>query len=93
VSGILDVENPIEGEYSLEVSSPGEDRPLFLEEHFQRFSGHQVRVRLAVPVDGRRSVTGTLRGVHGGEVVVQHEGVEWRLALEQIAHARLVPQP
>ena len=91
VSGILDVEDPIKGEYSLEVSSPGEDRPLFLESHFERFSGHTVRVRLGVPVEGRRSVTGTLLGVSGRDVVVKDTENEWHLPLEQIAQARLVP--
>lgn len=91
VSGVLDVEDPIDGEYSLEVSSPGADRPLFQEEHFRRFAGHAVRVRLALPVDGRRNVSGTLKGVADGNVLVEHEGAEWRLPLEQIAQARLVP--
>jgi len=92
VSGILDVEDPIEGRYSLEVSSPGADRPLFLEEHYRRFAGQRVRLRLAVPVDGRRSLTGTLEGAAGGEVVLNDEGRLWTLPLEQIAQARLVPE-
>ena len=91
VSGILDVEDPIEGEYSLEVSSPGEDRPLFLESHFQRYAGHEVRVRLAVPVEGRRTVTGTLAGMDGDTVTVTDGDREWRLPMDQIAQARLVP--
>jgi ribosome maturation factor RimP len=92
VSGILDVEDPIEGQYSLEVSSPGADRPLFLEEHFRRFAGHQVRLRLAVPLEGRRNLTGRLEGMDDGEVLVALEGRQWRLPLEQIAQARLVPE-
>jgi ribosome maturation factor RimP len=91
VSGILDVEDPIEGEYSLEVSSPGEDRPLFIEEHFERFAGHRVNVRLAVPVSGRRRVTGLLVGVSDGDIVVEEEGTQWRLPVDRIAQARLVP--
>ena len=92
VSGILDVEDPIEGEYSLEVSSPGADRPLFDAAQFRRFTGHEVRVRLGVPLDGRRSVTGRIEGVDGDDVLVREGETLWRLALEQIAQARLVPE-
>ena len=91
VSGILDVEDPVAGEYSLEVSSPGVDRPLFMEEHYRRFVGHRVRMRLAVPLNGRRNLTGTLLGAESGEVMVDLEGEPVRLPLEQIAQARLVP--
>lgn len=91
VSGILDVEDPIEGEYSLEVSSPGADRPLFIEEHYQRFTGHRVNVRLAVPVSGRRRLTGRLAGIANGDIVIEEEGTQWRLPLDRIAQARLVP--
>jgi len=92
VSGILDVEDPIEGEYSLEVSSPGTDRPLFDAGHFRRFAGHKVHVRLNVPLDGRRSVTGLLAGMEGDDVLVQDGEAQWRLSIEQIAQARLVPE-
>lgn len=91
VSGILDVEDPIEGEYSLEVSSPGADRPLFIEEHFERFAGRMVNVRLAIPVSGRRRVTGLIVGVTDGEIVVEEEGTQWRLPVDRIGQARLVP--
>ena len=91
VSGVLDVEDPIAGEYSLEVSSPGDDRPLFRLEHYERFIGHRIRARLAVPVDGRRSVTGPIVSVEDGKVVVEEDSVQWRLAMDQIALARLVP--
>ena len=91
VSGILDVEDPIAGQYSLEVSSPGADRPLFVEEHFRRFAGHRVKLRLAVPVEGRRNLTGQLEGAEDGEVLVELDGRRWKLPLDQIAQARLVP--
>ena len=54
VSGLLDVEDPIQGQYSLEVSSPGLDRPLFRAADFERFAGHEVSLRLVAPVEGRR---------------------------------------
>jgi ribosome maturation factor RimP len=91
VSGVLDVEDPIEGEYSLEVSSPGDDRPLFRVEHYERFVGYKVRARLTVPVDGRRGVTGHIVGIEDGKIVIEEDGEQWQLAMDQIATARLVP--
>ncbi len=92
VSGVLDVEDPIRGSYTLEVSSPGLDRPLFTPEHFERFAGETVRVRLDAPVQGRRKITGVLQGFSDGNVVVIEDGEEWRLPLEAISRARLVPE-
>ncbi|MFT5446220.1 MAG: ribosome maturation factor RimP [Gammaproteobacteria bacterium] len=92
VSGVLDVEDPIEGEYSLEVSSPGDDRPLFRLAHYVRFIGHLIRARLVVPVDGRRSVTGRIVSIEDDMVVIQEEKELWRLSMEQIALSRLIPE-
>ncbi len=91
VSGVLDVEDPIVERYDLEVSSPGLDRPLFEPEHFDRFAGHRVRVRMSPPVDGRRKYTGVLLGFENGEVRVDEDGVERRVPLESVSAARLVP--
>ena len=92
VSGLLDVEDPIPGPYTLEVSSPGLDRPLFKEEHFRRFAGHEVRIRTDVPLDGRRKFRGRLRGVRAGAVLLEVDGVEVALPMERIEQARLVPE-
>ncbi len=91
ISGVLEVEDPIHQAYSLEVSSPGLDRPLFTAAHFERFAGEQVRVKLAVPVEGRRNVTGALQGLIDGKVVILEDGVEIRLPLEAIGKAQLIP--
>lgn len=91
VSGVLDVEDPIVEQYDLEVSSPGLDRPLFEPEHFERFAGHRVRVRMSPPVDGRRKFTGVLLGFEDGEVRVDEDGIERRVPLESVSAARLVP--
>ena len=92
VSGVLDVEDPIKGPYTLEVSSPGLARPLFTPEHFRRFSGHKVRLKLDLPVDGRRNITGVLVGCEDDEVVVLEDGGERRLPLAAIGRAQLVPE-
>lgn len=91
VSGVLDVEDPIEGEYSLEVSSPGDDRPLFRLEHYERFVGYKIRARFTVPLEGRRSVTGHIVGIEDEQVVVEEDGEQWRLTMDQVAISRLVP--
>ena len=91
VSGLLDVEDPIQGQYSLEVSSPGLDRPLFRAADFEHFAGHEVRLRLVAPLEGRRKFRGVLAGMRDGRVVVQVEEQELVVALEEIDEARLVP--
>ncbi len=85
VSGLLDVEDPIQGQYTLEVSSPGLDRPLFKREHFDRFAGQQIKLRLKLPlnelgndpgndqVNGQRNFTGHLTGTRDGAVLMQVE--------------------
>jgi len=92
VSGVLEVEDPIKGAYTLEVSSPGLDRPLFKPEHYERFVGEQVQVRLVRPQDGRRKFKGQLTGLRDGNVVLDVDGHEVVLAWEDIDKAHLVPQ-
>ena len=91
VSGILEVEDPIRGQYSLEVSSPGLDRPLFQASDFDRFAGHQVTLRLLAPVDGQRKFKGVLGGLRDGQVVIEMDKEELVVALDEIDQARLVP--
>ena len=92
ISGVLDVEDPVKGDYSLEVSSPGLDRPLFEKGHFEQFVGRVARVKLNVAVEGRSNYKGTIIEVDGDEVVLQVEGESVRLPLAQLSSARLVPQ-
>ncbi len=93
VSGVLDVEDPIAGQYTLEVSSPGLDRPLFEARHFERFAGSEVRLQLREMLNGRRKLIGRLHGMRGDNVViVDGEGQEWQVPLERIEKARLAPQ-
>lgn len=97
VSAVLDVEDPIAGQYALEVSSPGLDRPLFTPEHFRRFAGHQVTIVLREPQVGRRRFRGRLEGIRedegaGPRVVVVEDGTEHVLALAAVGKANLVPQ-
>ncbi len=90
VSALLDVADPIEGAYMLEVSSPGLDRPLTRPEDYDRFAGFEVRIELAQPLDGRRRFRGRLLGRTGGEVRLRAETGEVALPLGDIAKAKLV---
>ena len=92
VSGLLDVEDPVPGHYTLEVSSPGLDRPLFQAHDFERYAGHEVKVRMRFPIAGQRNFRGLLQGLQGQQVVIQErDGKQVSLPLEQIEQARLVP--
>jgi ribosome maturation factor RimP len=90
VSGVLDVEDPIQGNYTLEVSSPGWDRPLFRLEQFAAYPGETVQVRLRSPFMGRRNFKGLLKGVEGDEVVVQVDEDEYLLPIELIEKANII---
>jgi len=92
VSAVMDVEDPIAGEYRLEVSSPGMDRPLFTLEQFALYVGHRVNIKLRAPFDGRRKFEGLLAGVEGDEVLLQLDGEEYCFPIEGIDQARVVPQ-
>nr|VFJ45492.1 MAG: ribosome maturation factor RimP [Candidatus Kentron sp. DK] len=91
VSGILDVADPIRSQYSLEVSSPGLDRPLFTAAHFERFPGQRVRIKIDGPWEGRKNIAGELLGCESGNVLVAEEGVAYKIPLDLIGSARLVP--
>lgn len=91
LSAILDVEDPISTEYYLEVSSPGADRRLFTAEHFGRFAGEQVAVKLTTPQEGRRNFSGLLKGLEDDMVVVEVDGQVYRLLLSNIEKANIIP--
>ncbi len=91
VSALLDVEDPIPGNYNLEVSSPGLDRKLTKVEHFQRFTGETVKIQMRIPIAGRRRFRGTLVSSDADNIVVEVDGESHRLPLKTIDTARLVP--
>ena len=91
VSAILDVEDPVPGNYDLEVSSPGLDRKLTKVEHFQRFMGEVVKVKLRFPMDGRRRFRGKLVSADEESIAVEVDGELHSLLLANIDNARLAP--
>jgi len=90
ISAILDVEDPIKSTYTLEVSSPGIDRPLVRIGDFARFRGFQARIETNRPIDGRRRFKGRLLGVEGESVRIEVEGGEVTLPHPDIQRAKLV---
>ncbi len=90
LSGVLDVEDVIQGQYQLEVSSPGLDRPLFTLEHFAQFAGHKVKLKLVTPINGQRKFKGTLQGVENEQVIVNIGENELVLALGAVDKANLI---
>jgi len=91
VSALMDVEEPISGQYTLEVSSPGIERPLFTAEQFESFVGETATVQMLVPVDGRRRFKGRIVGVDDGVVRLEVDGEEYALDVAGVEKARLAP--
>ncbi|VAW71277.1 Bacterial ribosome SSU maturation protein RimP [hydrothermal vent metagenome] len=92
VSGILEVEEPIAGRFTLEVSSPGLDRPLFEMSHFKRFLGQKSRVKMMTEVEGRKNFTGVIQAVSDSTVTLIVDETEFELIFDDIKSARLVPK-
>ena len=91
VSALLDVEDPIPNEYTLEVSSPGMDRPLFTEAQFTQYVGQKIEVKLTVPQDGRRKFKGLLTSFDGDMLVIEVDGKPCSLLFDNIDKANVVP--
>ncbi len=90
LSSVFDVEDPITGEYNLEVSSPGMDRPLFSLAQYAQFIGEQLQVRLRTSFEGRRKFSGQLTGVEGDEVVLVVDEHEYLLPFDSIDKASVI---
>lgn len=92
VTGVLDVHDPVQGTYTLEVSSPGLDRPLFTMEQIRRFLGHKVKLNLQQKMEGRRKLIGNVESVNADEVVLNVDGRLYVVTADNINMARLVPE-
>jgi ribosome maturation factor RimP len=90
VSAILDVEDPIDGEYTLEVSSPGIDRPLTRLKDFDTWNGHEAKLETADLIDGRKRFKGPLRGTEGDEVLIEIAEGTIGLKFDWLVDAKLV---
>lgn len=92
VSALFDVNDPIAGRYTLEVSSPGLDRPLYTPQQFARFVGRQARIELNLPLNGRRRLKGPILAVAGDTITIEQDGVAVDVAHANVHRAKLVPQ-
>ena len=92
VSEVLEINDPIKGHYTLEVSSPGFDRILRTRAHFERFAGARIIAELKLPMDGRRRFIGLLKSVSSDTIVVEVDGKAYALPLDRIQKARLRPE-
>ena len=90
VSALLDVEDPIAGEYTLEVSSPGLERPLFSARQFSQYIGSEVKLRLHSPIQGRRKFKGKIVVVEGDSIRLQADGVDYDLSFSDVDKANVV---
>jgi ribosome maturation factor RimP len=92
LSGVLEVEDPIKGNYDLEVSSPGMDRPLFTVEQYRKVIGETIKLRLYEKYNERKRFSGILKAVDDEEVVINCDNEEYKVPFRLIERARLVPQ-
>ncbi|SHH72371.1 ribosome maturation factor RimP [Ferrimonas marina] len=92
VGAVLDVEDPINTEYNLEVSSPGMDRPLFTAAHYEKYLGREVTVVLNMPMEGQRKWRGEIVAVEGETVTLRSNDQEQMVVLSNVQKAHLVPQ-
>jgi len=90
VSALLDVEDPIAGAYTLEVSSPGLDRPLTRLKDFERFAGFTAKLETRLAIDGRKRFKGMLKGVEGEDIILDAESGPARVAFDNVLRAKLV---
>jgi ribosome maturation factor RimP len=90
ISTILDEADPITEEYMLEVSSPGIDRPLMKRADYERFLGHDVKLEMTMPVDGRKRFEGAMTAVEGGNLLLDSAGKPFSLPLASIKSAKLI---
>jgi len=91
ISAMFDREAPVVGHYTLEVSSPGLDRPLYTPEHFERFIGQEVTLACTLPVSGRRRFQGGILGVEGTTIILEQDKSRVEIPHHFIQKARLVP--
>lgn len=90
LSPVFDLEDPIQGDYDLEMSSPGIDRPLMRIEDFERFKGHQAKLETVAMADNQRRFKGVITGVEGDMIVLETEQGEAKLKFSTLSDARLV---
>ena len=90
VSAVMDVEDPISTEYTLEVSSPGVDRPLFTAEQYAAYKGEDAKIQLTMPVAGSRNLKGVINSVDGQMLTITVDGKDLIVALDNIRKGSII---
>jgi len=90
ISAVLDVHDPIPGTYTLEVSSPGIDRPLVRLGDYERYQGHLAKLEVEPDIEGRKRFKANILRVDGDDVLIEQDGLEFRVPFASIRKARLV---
>ena len=92
VSGVLEVEEPIKGQFTLEVSSPGIDRPLFSFEQFEQFVGSKVKLKLFHAIEGKRKITGMIESINGDDIIIKDadSDTSFQLQMDDIDKANII---
>ena len=92
VSGVLEVEEPIKGQFTLEVSSPGIDRPLFSFEQFEQFVGSKVKLKLYHAIEGKRKITGIIESINGDDIIIKDADSDssFQLQMDDIDKANII---
>ena len=92
VSGVLEVEEPIKGQFTLEVSSPGIDRPLFSFEQFEQFVGSKVKLKLFHAIEGKRKITGMIESINGDDIIIKDADSDssFQLQMDDIDKANII---
>ena len=91
IASLLDVEDLITSEYTLEVSSPGMDRPLFTLDQYNQYKGEKIALRLRLPFEGRRNFKGFLGGIEGEEILLMTDSKEFTFPIKFIEKANVIP--
>jgi ribosome maturation factor RimP len=91
IASLLDVEDLITNRYTLEVSSPGMDRPLFTLDQYNQYKGEKITLRLRLPLDGRRNFKGFLGGIEGEDILLTTEDKEFIFPIQIIEKANVIP--
>jgi ribosome maturation factor RimP len=92
ISALIDVEDPVSGQFNLEISSPGLDRPLRRVKDFQRFTGSLVKIKTVVPMDGQRNFKGRLLKADEEVLVIETDTEEISMPMSAVDKARVVPE-
>lgn len=90
VEDIIEVEGLVPGSYNLEVSSPGINRPLRYKRDFERFTGSLVKLKTLNQIDGRGNYRGVLNGLEGDDILINVDGIQYRVPYSQLAKARIL---